>query len=98
MPLRIVNIGRADKGDGDPIRVAFDKINQNFQEFNATINNLTFEVNSISTESSLSFDFGSIAGTKVVTTPIELLFYTADIDMGFITNPAPVLYDAGLIG
>lgn len=32
MVQKIVNIGIADKGNGDPLRVAFDKINQNFTE------------------------------------------------------------------
>ena len=29
MARQIINLGTADKGDGDPIRVAFNKVNQN---------------------------------------------------------------------
>ncbi len=32
MARQIVNLGTADKGDGDPLRSAFNKINNNFQE------------------------------------------------------------------
>ena len=32
MTKQIVNIGQANKGNGDPIRTAFDKVNQNFTE------------------------------------------------------------------
>jgi hypothetical protein len=32
MTKQIINIGTADKGNGDPIRTAFDKVNQNFTE------------------------------------------------------------------
>lgn len=166
MTIRLVNIGRADKGDGDPIRVAFDKINQNFTElqldqtglldfdgttmFNNTGvtisnrgqstgstahitlpadagNNISILNNygkiTLTTGTSpgnqknfvfdtdgglifpdgtkqttaLSFDFGTIM-PKVVTSPLELLFYASQIDMGTIDNPTPVLYDAGNLG
>lgn len=32
MAKQIINIGTADKGDGDPIRTAFTKVNSNFTE------------------------------------------------------------------
>ena len=32
MTKQIVNLGVANKGNGDPIRTAFDKVNQNFTE------------------------------------------------------------------
>lgn len=32
MTLRIVNLGISDKGNGDPIRVAFNKVNLNFTD------------------------------------------------------------------
>jgi hypothetical protein len=32
MTKQIINIGVANKGNGDPIRTAFDKVNQNFTE------------------------------------------------------------------
>jgi len=41
MAIRLVNLGRADKGDGDPLRVAFNKINENFSENFESISNLT---------------------------------------------------------
>jgi len=104
MTLRLVNIGRADKGDGDPIRVAFDKINKNFQDYqldllnlNNSLSDLNDVVDSISVESGLSFDFGPIT-PRTVTTPIELLFYASQIDMGTIVSPTPVVYDAGNLG
>ena len=32
MTKRVINVGKPDKGDGDPLRVAFVKINDNFNE------------------------------------------------------------------
>jgi hypothetical protein len=32
MTKQIINLGTADKGNGDPLRTAFDKVNQNFTE------------------------------------------------------------------
>jgi hypothetical protein len=32
MTKKIINVGRPDRGDGDPLRVAFVKINDNFNE------------------------------------------------------------------
>jgi hypothetical protein len=32
MAIRLINLGAADRGNGDPIRVAFNKVNQNFAE------------------------------------------------------------------
>jgi len=32
MTKQVINVGKADKGDGDPLRVAFVKINDNFNE------------------------------------------------------------------
>lgn len=125
MAIQLVNIGTANKGNGDPIRTAFDKINKNFGEHESSINyitnlsntlsdgydtlsnglnnlndevdQLTEVVNSIPNEATLTFDFGSIV-PKQVFTPIELLFYASQIDMGSIVSPTPVLYDAGTLG
>ena len=37
MAILTINIGTsANKGDGDPLRVAFDKINKNFAELDVT--------------------------------------------------------------
>jgi hypothetical protein len=95
MSIRIVNIGIADKGNGDPIRTAFDKINKNFQDLNNDYINLTATVSNISTTASLTeFDFGKIK-LNVITDPLQLMFYTADIDLGKISEPALVEYDAG---
>ena len=44
MAIQTINIGTsANKGDGDPLRVAFDKINKNFAELNVT--NKTRDIN-----------------------------------------------------
>lgn len=95
MTLRIVNIGIADKGNGDPIRTAFDKINKNFQDLKNDYINLTQTVSNISTAASITeFDFGKIK-LNVITDPLQLMFYTADIDLGKISEPALVEYDAG---
>jgi transcriptional regulator CtsR len=32
MSKKVINVGRADRGDGDSIRVAFVKVNDNFNE------------------------------------------------------------------
>lgn len=119
MTIRLVNLGRADKGDGDPLRVAFDKINQNFSYLTSqdglqgiqgiqgrqgiqgfqSVQGIQGSqgLQGISDQSNLTFDFGTIM-PKVITTPIELLFYTSQIDMGTINSPTPVLYDAGTLG
>ena len=37
MAIKVINIGSsANKGDGDPLRTAFTKINENFAELNTT--------------------------------------------------------------
>ena len=43
MAKQIVNIGTPDKGNGDPIRTAFDKINQNFTEVYNNLNTIEVE-------------------------------------------------------
>jgi hypothetical protein len=37
MTRQIINLGTADKGNGDPIRVAFEKANDNFAELYAIL-------------------------------------------------------------
>jgi hypothetical protein len=32
MTIQVINVGQADKGNGDPIRTAFVKVNYNFSE------------------------------------------------------------------
>jgi len=47
MTKRLINVGRADKGDGDPIRVAFVKVNENFNELYTIVgqfNNLILSI------------------------------------------------------
>ena len=42
MAKQIINIGSsANKGDGEPLRTAFDKINDNFSELYLRVDNLT---------------------------------------------------------
>ncbi len=41
MAQRIINVGIADKGNGDPLRTAFIKANDNFAELFSLINNAT---------------------------------------------------------
>ena len=42
MTKQIINIGSsANKGDGEPLRTAFDKINDNFSELYLKVDNLT---------------------------------------------------------
>jgi len=95
MTMRIVNIGVADKGNGDPLRTAFDKINKNFEDLNNDFVNLTATVSNISTTASLTeFDFGQIK-LNAVYDPLQLLFYTANIDLGQISEPPLIDYDAG---
>jgi hypothetical protein len=52
MTKQIINIGTADQGNGDPLRTAFNKVNENFTElYNAlgltdnTLNLGSFEFN-----------------------------------------------------
>ena len=37
MTQKTINLGIADKGNGDPLRVAFDKVNDNFTELYANL-------------------------------------------------------------
>ncbi len=42
MAIQVINIGTsANKGDGEPLRTAFDKINDNFSELYLKVDNLT---------------------------------------------------------
>jgi hypothetical protein len=40
MAKQIINVGRADRGDGDPIRVSFIKVNDNFNELYTIVGQL----------------------------------------------------------
>ena len=47
MSKKVINVGRADRGDGDPIRVAFVKVNDNFNELYTIVeqfNNLILKI------------------------------------------------------
>lgn len=45
MPQQIINIGTSpDSGDGDTVRVAFDKVNQNFTEVYGVVDDLSDEI------------------------------------------------------
>jgi hypothetical protein len=39
MTRQVINIGIADKGNGDPLRTAFSKVNANFTELYALLSN-----------------------------------------------------------
>jgi hypothetical protein len=41
MSKKVINVGRADRGDGDPIRVAFVKVNDNFNELYGLVSNVS---------------------------------------------------------
>ena len=41
MTRQVINIGTADKGNGDPLRTAFSKVNANFTELYALLSNDT---------------------------------------------------------
>lgn len=43
MAKQIVNIGQPDKGNGDPLRTAFGKINDNFTELYNNFTNLELD-------------------------------------------------------
>lgn len=97
MTIRIVNIGQADKGNGDPIRTAFDKINKNFQDLDNIVEDIAFNVDAISGTNTINeFDFGKIHLNNI-TSPLQLLFFTSTIDLGYITDPNLINYDAGNI-
>lgn len=42
MTQKIINLGTADKGNGDPIRVAFSKVNDNFTELYSSVSQSNF--------------------------------------------------------
>lgn len=43
MTKQVINVGQADRGNGDPIRAAFVKVNSNFNE----LYNLIAQVNTL---------------------------------------------------
>ena len=47
MSKKVINVGRADRGDGDPIRVAFVKVNDNFNELYENFNSLSTQLNDL---------------------------------------------------
>jgi hypothetical protein len=107
MSIRLVNLGRADKGDGDPLRVAFDKINKNFTDINTGLQGLQGlqsvqgiqgiqGLQGANNITLMNLDLGSITPNEI-TTPIELLFYTSIIDIGKIGEPYTIDYDAGTL-
>ena len=65
MAIQTINIGTsANKGDGDPLRVAFDKINKNFTELNVTNKNRDINGSVFADDSTLLVDAvnGAIPG------------------------------------
>ena len=86
MTQQIINVGnKVNDGTGDPLRIAFQKINNNFTT--------VFTGGA----AALGWDFGSII-PQPISTPIEYLMSLAgDIDMGTITAPAAIDIDVGTI-
>ena len=57
MAIQTINIGTsANKGDGDPLRVAFDKINKNFAELDVTNKNRDINGSVFADDSTLLVD------------------------------------------
>ena len=62
MAILTINIGTsANKGDGDPLRVAFDKINKNFAELGVTNKNRDINGSVFADDSTLLVD--AVSGT-----------------------------------
>ena len=71
MAILTVNIGTsANKGDGDPLRVAFDKINKNFAELDVTNKNRDINGSVFADDSTLLVDAvnGTITASVLVGT------------------------------
>ena len=71
MAILTVNIGTsANKGDGDPLRVAFDKINKNFAELDVTNKNSDINGSVFADDSTLLVDAvnGTITASVLVGT------------------------------
>jgi hypothetical protein len=47
MSKKVINVGQTDRGDGDPIRVAFVKVNDNFNELYENVNSLSTQFNDL---------------------------------------------------
>ena len=59
MAIQVINIGTsANKGDGEPLRTAFDKINDNFAELSLKVTNL--ETGTVTTGDIKGSVFGEI--------------------------------------
>jgi len=57
MAIQTINIGTsANKGDGDPLRTAFKKINENFAELNVTNSNRDINGSVFADDSTLLVD------------------------------------------
>jgi hypothetical protein len=57
MTIQVINVGQADKGNGDPLRTAFVKVNSNFNELydlisqiNSSILNIRIDGGAASTD------------------------------------------------
>lgn len=44
MTIQVINVGQADKGNGDPIRTAFVKVNYNFTQLYDQISQLNTSI------------------------------------------------------
>ena len=89
MAKQTINIGTADKGDGDPIRTAFNKVNANFTELytalgltdnNLNLGSFQFEDNIMSTT-----DSSDIIIDQVVTMTSNLI-----VQGDIILNGVPI--------
>jgi len=90
MSQQVINIGTLPgDGSGDPLRVSFNKINQNFAELYAAMSILSLSVNTINTK------IGSIVSTA---TGIDNGTLGPLIsDYGFIIDPVTAIIDYGSI-
>ena len=69
MAIQVINIGTsANKGDGDPLRTAFKKINENFAELDVTNSNRDINGSVFADDSTLLVDAvnGTITATVLV--------------------------------
>ena len=98
MAKQTINIGAsANDGTGDPLRIAFDKVNSNFTEL---YNDDTGDVNSIIAGDGISVDTatGNVTVTNTITNNNQLTNGAGYVDGSGTANRLPKFTDADTIG
>lgn len=100
MSQEIINVGELpNDGSGDPLRTAFDKINNNFSNIFSTIEGnlvtmepLNIELDPVTSQNILNIGQVIINNTQIVNTPAPIIELTPPANLFSTTAPSTIQY------